>query len=285
MDETTDVGVESAAQDNNPEPSATSSPAAQPAAPVQPQQQGPDWNSLASQYGGYEGVQQRLNYYRELEQRYQQDPQWAQQYDKVYGAQGQQQPQAHPYDWMNYDDQRVAKLREYGANPDTQNHPDFQKHNAEINNLMYNPLGQLSQYVTHPKVMEPLYDAMAPQVQDMVSRMLQQQLQPINQHMHQQAQSQFRQQYEKPFMALPENVKQAFQKGFFGQGNQAIINAVEFAKMSPQQQADAGIGATEQPKVQPAVNKNTAVNKTGKKDDDDADLKQAARAWGEMKKK
>src|SRR5687767_2942482 len=101
------VGPTSSSSDSGPDPSAQPEPspaaapptAQAPAAPA-PQQQGPNWDSLGVPF---DQAQQRLQYYQELEQRYKSDPQWAQQYDKLYGGQ-QQQQQAHPYDWMTADE-------------------------------------------------------------------------------------------------------------------------------------------------------------------------------------
>lgn len=266
-DMTTDAPVDAGAESTI---DAVPQTQAAPAAPQQPQ--GPDYSGLA-RYGDPETLQRQAEWMNGFYQKYS-DPIKAQQFDKWYNDQQQQQGQ-HPYDWMNYDDERVAKLREYASNEQGQQNPEWMRHNAEVNNFMYNPLGQLSQYVTHPKIQEALYGSMAPQIQDLVQRALQ----PYQQQLQQQQQMQFRAQYEKPFMALPDSIKQLHQQGRFGQGNEGIINAIEAGKILAQQQAAAEGGGPAP--TQPAVNKNNAVNKSpsAKKDDGDEDLKKAARDW------
>lgn len=250
--------------------------AAPPSAPVQPQQpQGPDWNGLGQQYGGYEGVQQSLQYVGDLRQRYS-DPAWAQKFDALFKE--QQQQQAHPYDWTLADEQRAQALREQG-----EQHPDYPRLQAEFTNFFSNPIGQLANYVNHPKVVEPIYQAMLPQLQDYVNRAMQ----PLQQFVQQQGENQFRQQYEPLYMKLPDNVKQAHQQGRFGQGPQSIINAIEFAK-TLQQQSAAVVPGEEEPKPKPSTdNRNTArdVKPTAKKDENEELLDKAAKAWSNESKK
>lgn len=218
-------GVESPSAAPEPSAAAVSSPA-QPTAAVQqqPQQpQGPDWNSLGVPF---DQAQQRLQYFQELEQRYRSDPAFAQQYDRLYG--GQQPPQQHPYDWMvNADDQYRQQLREQG-----EQHPDFPRYQQEFGNFFQNPIGQLAQYATHPKVVESIYGALQPQVQDLARRMMEQEMAPIKQYLQQQGEQQFRQQYESAWAGLPEAVKQIamskIQQG--ADRHQVIKDTVDYAK-------------------------------------------------------
>lgn len=259
-------------------------PAVQAAAPAPPQQQqGPDWNSLGVPF---DQAQQRLQYYQQLEERYKSDPAWAQKYDQLYGGQ-QQQQQQHPLSWAKYDDDQQKALREAIKNGSMED-PMAARHSAFMNDFYHNPIGTLPQMLTHPDVMGPVYEAMQPQVQDMVQRMLQQQMQPIQQYMQKQADVQFQQQYGKAYNSLPDNIKQAHAKGMFGQGPQGIINAIEFAKMTPQQQAEAGVqpSATGKPATE---NRNTATNKPAapakgswskERDEDEKFAKELAAARG-----
>ena len=196
-------------------------------APAPSQPQGPDWDSLGVPF---DQAQQRLKYYEDLSNRYQQDPTWAQKFDQLYG--GQQQQQQHPYDWMIGDEKRSEALRQQG-----EQHPDFPRLQAEFTNFFQNPIGTLANYVNHPKVAEALYSALAPQMQDLIQRGTQ----PFQQYIHQQGEQQFRQQYEKPWIALPDNIKQMAQEGVFGDWNnnrqQAIMGAVKAGQRLAQQQA------------------------------------------------
>ena len=201
---------------------AVAASAAPPAAAAPPQQQGPDWNTLGVPF---DQARERLNYYQQLSQRYESDPAWAQKFDQLYN--GQQQQQAHPYDWM-MDEKRLEALRSQG-----EQHPEFARYQGEFTNFFHNPIGQLASYANHPKVVEAVYSAMLPQLQDLMSR----QMQPLQQYISKQGEQQFRAQYEKAWVSLPDHIKQAASQNRFGDWNnnrqQAIINAIEFAKSMP----------------------------------------------------
>jgi hypothetical protein len=230
-------------------------PSSQPTAPAPSQPAGHEWSQL-QKYGDPEAVQRQLEWFQGFTQKYT-DPAFAQKFDQLYG--GPQQQQQHPLSWAKYDDAKMKSLRDAAQN--NPNDPDFAKHSQFMNDFYYNPIGTLPQMLTHPDVMNQVYEAMQPQLQDFVSRMMEQQIQPIQQYVHQQGEQQFRQQYEKAYQGLPDHVKQAHQQGRFGEGRQGVINAIEFAKMSPQQQA--AIGATAAPEKRPATeNKNVSTNKT-----------------------
>jgi hypothetical protein len=265
MDDTegmTDSAPVETTQDAAPQASAGAvAPAAQTAAPA-PQQQGPDWNSLGVPF---EQAQQRLQYFQELEQRYKSDPAWAQKYDQLYGGQ-QQQQQQHPLSWAKYDDNQQKALREAIKNG-TMEDPMAARHSAFMNDFYHNPIGTLPQMLTHPDVMGPLYEGMAPQVQDMAGRMIEQQLGPIKQFIQQYADNQFRQQHEKAFMGLPQHIKDLHRDGVFGEGNQSIIGAIKAGQKLAAQQQQAAAGGAPVPTQKPSnENKNVSTAKPPVKD-------------------
>lgn len=230
--------------------------ATQAAAPTQqPTQQDPDWNSLGVPF---DQAQQRLQYFEQLNKRYESDPTWAQQFDKLYGGQEQQQPQAHPYDWM-MDEKLAAERREKG-----EAHPDHGRLTQEFTNFFHNQPGHLANLVNHPKVVEAMYKSMAPMVQDMAQRMIQQQVGPMQQYLHQQGEQQFRAHAEKTLAGLPEQVRAMFNRGMFGAGQQGLKAAVEAAKLIAPQQPDPNAQPVPPGKGPPAkapVNKNNATTK------------------------
>jgi hypothetical protein len=261
-------------------------PAAQAAAPAPQQPQGPDWNSLGVPF---DQAQQRLQYYQQLEERYKSDPAWAQKYDQLYGGQ-QQQQQQHPLSWAKYDDDQQKALREAIKNGSMED-PMAARHSAFMNDFYHNPIGTLPQMLTHPDVVGPVWETMAPQVQDMARRMMEQEMGPIKQYLQQQAQAQFQQQYGKAFESLPQEFRDLHKEGVFGEGPQAIMGAIKAAqKFAAQQRAAAAGGAPAPVPGKPATeNKNTATNKPAapaksnwskERDEDEKFAKELAAARG-----
>lgn len=260
MDETegmTDAATEGAVTESPtggspaPDAGAATAPAA-PATqqPQQPQQpQGPDWSQL-QKYGDFETLQRQAEWFNGFAQKYS-DPAFAQKFDQLYNGPGQQQ--AHPYDWMMGDEARMQALREQG-----EQHPDFPRLQQEFTNFFQNPIGQMANMINHPKVVEAMYGAMQPMLQDFVSRAMQ----PMQQYLHQQGEQQFRQQYEKAWLGLPDHIKQAAMQSRFGDWNgnrqQAIVNAIEFARTLPKAAPPAAEGAGQPTPDAKTVNKNTA---------------------------
>jgi hypothetical protein len=211
-------------------------------APAPSQPQGPNWDSLGVPF---DQAQQRLKYYEDLSNRYQNDPTWAQKFDQLYGGQ-QQQRQQHPYDWMNGDEKRLEALRQQG-----EQHPDHIRLQQEFTNFFHNQVGHIKGIINHPEIVSALYEAMAPNLQDLIQRGTQ----PFQQYIHQQGEQQFRQQYEKPWVALPDSIKQMAQEGVFGDWNnnrqQAIMGAVKAGQRLAQQQAAQPVPGQQPPEKKP----------------------------------
>lgn len=266
-------------QNVNPEGGA---PVAAPAAPqAPPQPQGPNWDSLGVPF---DQAQQRLKYFDDLNKRYESDATWAQKFDQLYG--GQQQQQAHPYDWMT-DEKAMAERRQMG-----EQHPDHQRLTAEFTNFFHNQPGHLAQLANHPKVVEASFQAQSPMIQDLVSRMIQQATGPMNQFMDQMGEQQFRTQFEGPFNSLPPYIRQMWQEGEFGDPNKerqkSVMGAVKLAQRLAQvQPAVEVLGEPQRKQIGAPPTQNANKSKThmpsNSKDEDEYAKELTAAQTGKKK--
>lgn len=229
-----------------------------------------DYDGLAQQFGGPEGLQQAAMFARDIHLRGQYNPQFKQTLERAlrgeFGpeaqqqAQDQQRQQGGPQQpqqgqgqpWLKYEPATVAQMQSF--------HRDLQRARESgdeqaVQMVMNDPMNKeaAETYFRHQKEMNGSYwDPRGfhtkmwqdPEMQQLRQQEYEQQMQPVMQQMNHGLKTLWYQSNQKAVDGLPENIRQAFMQGFYGAGPDAPftewVQAIQKAMQHAQQQAAGG---------------------------------------------
>lgn len=255
-----------------------------------------DYEGFAKQYGGPEGLQRAVQFASDIRNRAHYNPQFKEHLERAlrgdFGPQqqqqaqqqqaaqgGQQQPQqAQSQGYLKYEPATRAQMETFhrllqqakdSGDPDAvqrvwddpvnaQAREAFQKHQNEMNNAWYDQRGHFTKLWNDPEMQQMRQQEYQQMVQEAVA--------PIQKEFHDYQKMNFYHQHQKDIDALPQHIRDAFERGVFGpyETGQEWIKAATLAmaeakKFAVQPQPDAAAAPAE-PKEQPRSGYRSAAN-------------------------
>lgn len=276
-----------------------------------------DYEGFAKQYGGPEGLQRAVQFASDIQNRAHYNPQFKETLDRAlrgeFGPAAQQQAQQQQNGqqpqqqggekpWLKYEPATMAQMQAFhrdlqrakeSGDPESvkavfddpmnaQAKEAYLAHQNEMNNAYWNPRDHYSRMWSDPE---------NKQARDQeYQQAIQAALEPIQTELWNHQKMSFYQQHQKEIDSLPDNIRQAFERGMFGpyqtgaEWIKAAQGAIQAAKQF-QQQPQAPVSGNETPETPRQPNSRPATNGVKREEQPRDASRDAAKKYAEDMRK